>query len=372
MAVDISQTLAMIAGMPGKTIGQGLSKAAQLYSQKEDRAEAMKVSKAKLTATQEANALKKIEARRTVMQNYSFEMANAYKDHPEGEDRNQALQTVTKKYLPNMKLVGVPDEALTAMSAGDYPTFEQTVSTASMVPDYAKQLSPEALSKPAAKDFTQESVKQYLKSGDQGDLVPRETGPGVKVVVGGEGTEFDKAVGKAFGKDFVARRKDAQDASKSLRTSNEAVDLLNSGIVTGTGAELITSFGKALKKVSGGIYKGEAEANTEAYMANQAKAVANIIKAFGAGTGLSDADREYAEKAAAGKITMTEESLRKIIDINNRASRYVIQDFNEDAKALNKRGTIPFDISVEIPEVKGAETTMTDEEYEARKKELGL
>lgn len=358
MAVDISQTLAQIAGTPGKALGQGLANAAQLYQKRQADDAAQDLAQKKLTETQKSNAVKQIDARRTVMQNYSFEMANAYKDNPEGEDRDAALSGITAKFAPNMKITGVPDQAILSLSSGEYPTQDQLIGTASQVPDYAKQLNPEALSKPAAKDFTQESVKKFLKTNNQGDLVARET-TGDTFNIGQEGSAFDKSVGKAFGKDFVTRRADALDATKSLNTSNEAIDLLNKGIITGTGAQFITSFGKALKKVSGGLYKGTDEANTEAYMANQAKAVANIIKAFGAGTGLSDADREYAEKAAAGKVTMTEESLRKIIDINNRASRYVIEDYNKDAAILNKRGTIPFDLSVEIPEISNAEDNET-------------
>ena len=195
---------------------------------------------------------------------------------------------------------------------------------------------------------------------------------GQTINVGGGEKAFEKELGKQMGSRFVERRKDAVDAAKSLESANVAIDLLNKGVITGTGANFILGVGKALKQI--GLYDGEALSNTEAYYANQAKQVANIIKAFGAGTGLSDADREYAEKAAAGKIVMTEESLRKIIDINARASMKVVNDFNKDAKPIEEKGTIPFKLTIDVPDYTGAEKSanLTDEEYEAKKRALGL
>lgn len=160
---------------------------------------------------------------------------------------------------------------------------------------------------------------------------------------------FAAELAKKMGEDFVKQREDAASAVKSLESANQGVKLLNSGIITGFGADFITGFGSALKQL--GLYDGEAVDNTQAYMANQAKQVADIIKAFGSGTGLSDADREYAEKAAGGKIAMTEEAIRRIIDINMRASMNVIERFNKKAEQANKENVVPFDLRVEVPEV---------------------
>ena len=68
---------------------------------------------------------------------------------------------------------------------------------------------------------------------------------------------------------------------------------------------------------------------------------------------MSDADREYAEKAAAGKITASEKSIRRIIDINQRASMNVIQEFNTDIGKLPK-GVAPYDLTIETPELKSS------------------
>ena len=228
--------------------------------------------------------------------------------------------------------------------------------------ELAKKLSMKE-STPNRKDYTKESWSIYEGSGNQSDLDPVPKAPLVNVDLRKQ-DPFTAEVSKQFGKEFVAERASAMDAVKSLESANEAVSLLDSGIITGTGANFILGVGKALKQA--GVYSGEALANTEAFYANQAVQVASIIKAFGAGTGLSDADREYAEKAAAGKITMTEESIRKIIDINSRASTRVIERFNEKAQEVNKSGKIPFSLTVPVPEFDGAsiDSPKTKEEFE--------
>jgi formyltetrahydrofolate synthetase len=55
---------------------------------------------------------------------------------------------------------------------------------------------------------------------------------------------------------------------------------------------------------------------------------------FGAGTGLSDADREFAKLIAGGNTQVTEAALRRILDINERAARGVIALHNERAKGV--------------------------------------
>lgn len=52
---------------------------------------------------------------------------------------------------------------------------------------------------------------------------------------------------------------------------------------------------------------------TEAYLAASVQATANIVKQFGAGTGISDRDREFAAKAAGGDLSMSREALQSIV-----------------------------------------------------------
>lgn len=84
-------------------------------------------------------------------------------------------------------------------------------------------------------------------------------------------------------------------------------------------------------------------------MGNQ---VGQIIKQFGAGTGLSDADREYAEKIVGGKITLNEGAIRRLIYINEKAHKNVINRYNQMAKQAKKRKgaeNLLFDLELEMP-----------------------
>lgn len=159
--------------------------------------------------------------------------------------------------------------------------------------------------------------------------------------------EFYKQIGRGLGDQFIEQRDAANTAVQSLQANAEAMNLLNDGMITGAGANTIVAFGKGLQRL-GVDFAPDAIANSEAFVASRAKEVGRLIEMFGAGTGLSDADREFATKAAAGNIEMTEQSIRKIIDINERASRTVIQKYNAMAGKVDPNAS-PFPLGVEEP-----------------------
>ena len=150
------------------------------------------------------------------------------------------------------------------------------------------------------------------------------------------------------GADELFKRRDvAIGAMQTLDANQTARQLLDSGIVSGIGADYIMSFGKALQQAGLGIGK-DAIANTEAFVALRSKEVANVVKQFGAGAGISNADREYALKAAAGEVSLTESSIRKILELHDATSRAAIKSYNDSVKQLDP-GVVPFDLR--LPEV---------------------
>ena len=158
-------------------------------------------------------------------------------------------------------------------------------------------------------------------------------------------------IGQQMGEEVVKEHKDTLQAVDSLKRLKEAKKLLSSGMITGYGADFIINAGKALQRVGFNVGK-DPIANTEAYAAMMGNQVGQIIKQFGAGTGLSDADREYAEKIAGGRITLTEESLRKIININEKGLKNAIQNFNIRAKeVMSKPGAseLPYSLMIDLP-----------------------
>ena len=176
--------------------------------------------------------------------------------------------------------------------------------------------------------------------------------PSANVSVGvNVGGKVMTEVAKTMGETIVKVRADVQQAADSFQGLREAEKLLNSGVITGTGAEYILGAGKALQQVGFNFAK-DSVANTQAFVASMGKQVGTIIKQFGSGTGLSDANREYAEKIVGGKITLTEEAIRKIISINKRAYQNVIRNYNKRAKQVMEKPEakeLPYNLLVEEP-----------------------
>jgi hypothetical protein len=69
-------------------------------------------------------------------------------------------------------------------------------------------------------------------------------------------------------------------------------------------------------------------ATTQEYIATAGRQVGSIIRLFGAGTGLSDADRQYAERIAGGDINVPIDALRRIVKAAKEASMGQIQRYN--------------------------------------------
>lgn len=155
---------------------------------------------------------------------------------------------------------------------------------------------------------------------------------------------FDQELGKKNVDDIKATQGKARDAASIIDTIHQGRALLDSGAITGVGAEYMTKFGQALAQ-AGFTQSEDSVANTQAYVSLMASNVAKHIKEFGAGTGLSDADREYATKMAGGDITVSEKSIRKILDLNERAARRTIEMHNKSVKGI--KSMVP--LTVETP-----------------------
>ena len=184
--------------------------------------------------------------------------------------------------------------------------------------------------------------RNQMRLGSARDQKPTTT---VSVNVGEKGMT---KLAEKMSESIVSRRPDVLDAANGLQTISQAEKLLNDGIITGSGANYRLNAGKALQRA--GIHlDDDAISNTETYVALMGKEVGSLIRMFGSGTGLSDADRMYAEKIAGGNISVNEQSLRKIIAINKRARINLIGSYNREARqAMGKPGAeqLPYDLTV--------------------------
>lgn len=169
------------------------------------------------------------------------------------------------------------------------------------------------------------------------------------------GSSSMEKLGEEMSKELVAQMKEAQKEAINIGHLDEAERLLDAGMITGTGAEFLTNVGNFLSSRLGINLAKKPVDNTLAYAATMGRQVGQIIKQFGSGTGLSDADREYAEKIAGGKVNLTKDSIKKLLDINRRISIFHVTDYNRRAEqAMKKEGgdQLPYDLRVNMPQRK--------------------
>ena len=130
-----------------------------------------------------------------------------------------------------------------------------------------------------------------------------------------------------------------ESTSQTIATLNniEEVLPLTDEMITGATAQpelFVRRIRSELSEFLGIDASDPALQNTEAYIALAAPRVAEIIKNFGAGTGLSDADREFANKAAAGDIAMTAASMQRILKILKKAGENKVDLYNRTVKEM--------------------------------------
>jgi hypothetical protein len=152
--------------------------------------------------------------------------------------------------------------------------------------------------------------------------------------------EFSKTLGETAAKRLDDFRTKAESAVSSLQNSEQLSPLLDDPkFISGTFANARTAVAKAV---------GIDVSATEAYFAGVGQQVAERITAFGAGTGLSDADRDFAKKIAAGEETLDVDSIRRIIRINNQSAQSVIDRYNTERGMLAKKEPEVLDYYPEI------------------------
>lgn len=155
-----------------------------------------------------------------------------------------------------------------------------------------------------------------------------KTNTQVNVNTGGEDA-FTEAVGERLGAAYTDSMKSVSQAEVSLQNLAIMENILDQDIITGPFAESRTAVEKILAQA--GIVDGQRVANTEAFLASAAQQTLSLLGtgAVGTGTAISDKDREFLEKAAGANISLTEESIRRIININKYVAQGVFNAHNQ-------------------------------------------
>jgi hypothetical protein len=107
----------------------------------------------------------------------------------------------------------------------------------------------------------------------------------------------------------------------SLRTARSAIE---GGAITGFAANPRLQFQKLGAAL--GLANSDRIVNTETFRAAIAPQVAAVMKATVGNVQISNADREFAERAAGGDITLDERSIARLLDIMERGGKVILDD----------------------------------------------
>lgn len=170
---------------------------------------------------------------------------------------------------------------------------------------------------------------------------------------------FDVQLGNIAGQNIDASMKNAVAARSDLRAIKNATDALDApgGVITGAFAKPILKLGAALK--AAGIIEATSVVNTQNFLNATGRRVLAILKNrdLGSGQSITDGDREFATGLAAGKIDLTEENIRAVLDLSKRAAETTIQLHNKSIDRLkNKPDDIKANLYVDATEELGAVT----------------
>ncbi len=177
-----------------------------------------------------------------------------------------------------------------------------------------------------------DQTNSYVKASELG-LVRKA--PQVQEVVD-KGQEVGaKAMAEANVKSFVEFNTKAQDARDMIELIDRQTARLEGGMPTGLLAETelnLRRFGELI-----GLPYDPSVTNAQEFVSEAGKIVADQIKDFGSGTGLSDADREYAKLIAAADITTQQEALFNLLKIRRRSMVETVNSFNKVRTSTAKR-----------------------------------
>lgn len=168
----------------------------------------------------------------------------------------------------------------------------------------------------------------------------------------------DKSYGSELGglvaKSDIALRDSANSAPEILNGVQQTRDLLDSGkVFTGTGANAklnVLALGQAFGVT--GANDNDVIAKTQQLQQQRSKAVLNQIKSSGLGTGqgFTDKDLNFLERASAGTITLSADTIREQLKIEEKLAKASVNKWNARVKTLPAQLTTSMGLSpVETP-----------------------
>lgn len=142
------------------------------------------------------------------------------------------------------------------------------------------------------------------------------------------GNEVASELVKEGTKNFSGLYEDAKTARGALISVGDSLPLVKN-MYTGAFAEQKLAVARYLKAFGLDLGQASSIVDTEEYIATAGKRVADFIKNLGSGTGLSDADRQYALQVSAGDIEVDAEGLERLLRKVKRDAQYTMDTYNK-------------------------------------------
>ena len=141
---------------------------------------------------------------------------------------------------------------------------------------------------------------------------------------------------KVGARNFAEAHENARLAADALGSVNRTLPTIDN-MFTGAGAELKLNISRYARAFGLDVVDPSTIADTEAYIAESGRRVAQYITNLGAGTGLSDADREYAEKVVAGNITVDRVALKRLLGVIKDNAQRTIKNYRDTRSTLEEK-----------------------------------
>ena len=270
------------------------------------------------------------------------DVETATKQILEAEERNVIAKQGRKGKIAVAQSKGANDTVLKAISDGEYDGFSDSMFIEAMSGEKAdlKVFQQVVNNKPTSKPFRVNEGGQVWDDKTSKWVNPSDLGLTQAPVTTQQlsaGNEVTKQLTQGFVDNFVELNALGRDAEKMLEINRaSALDL--DKIYTGKLAPVqlaLMDIGKTLGVIS--PEQEDAVVATQTFMINRAKQVLPLIKALGSGTAISDKDREFIEKIVAGDISLSLETIKRVIQIENE---YATKAVSKSNAALERLGAI--------------------------------
>jgi len=270
------------------------------------------------------------------------DVETATKQILEAEERNVIAKQGRKGKIAFAQSKGANDTVLKAISGGEYDGFSDSMFIEAMSGEKAdlKVFQQVVNNKPTSKPFRVNEGGQVWDDKTSKWVNPSDLGLTQAPVTTQQlsaGNEVTKQLTQGFVDNFVELNALGRQAEKMLEI-NRASTLDLDKIYTGKLAPVqlaLMDIGKTLGVIS--PEQEDAVVATQTFMINRAKQVLPLIKALGSGTAISDKDREFIEKIVAGDISLSLETIKRVIQIENE---YATKAVSKSNAALERLGAI--------------------------------